>query len=186
MKIETCQMHGQVLFYWMKRPPDGYTMSGVRRTRKQTTSRPCNAWPDMRKRMSDAAKRKAKQKWAIEKTKLDNARRLRGIFFIELEDEDFKDILKNARRKLEIPMPAASPCKIKQRWWNPPRYRESQDETCLYCRSLRVHENSIGRSSLKVSWGSHCSKRSKFPQSLQFNPMPQALKILDAKAAVEN
>ena len=61
--------------------------------------------------MSDAAKRKAKQKWAIEKPKLDNARQLRGIFFIELEDEDFQDILKKAREKLEIPMPAAMPCK---------------------------------------------------------------------------
>ena len=43
--------------------------------------------------MSDASKRNAEQKWAIEKPKLDNARRLRGIFFIEPEDEDFKNIM---------------------------------------------------------------------------------------------
>ena len=43
--------------------------------------------------MSDAAKSKATQKWAIEEPKLDNARR------------------RNARRKLEIQMPAAMPCK---------------------------------------------------------------------------
>ena len=61
--------------------------------------------------MSDASKRKEKQKWAIEKPKLDNARRLRGIYFIDHEDKEFKDIMKNARRKLEIPMPAALPCK---------------------------------------------------------------------------
>ena len=61
--------------------------------------------------MSDAATRKAKQKWAIEKPKLDNARKLRGIFFIEPEDEDFENIMTNARRKLEIPMLAAMPCK---------------------------------------------------------------------------
>ena len=60
--------------------------------------------------MSDAAKSKAKQKWAIEKPKLDNARQLRGIFFIEPDDEEFKHTMKNARRKLEIPMPAAMPC----------------------------------------------------------------------------
>ena len=30
--------------------------------------------------MSDAAKRKEKQKWAIEKPKLENGKRLRGIF----------------------------------------------------------------------------------------------------------
>ena len=36
---------------------------------------------------------------------------LRGIFFIEPDDEEFKRTMKNARRKLEIPMPAAMPCK---------------------------------------------------------------------------
>ena len=61
--------------------------------------------------MSDAAKRKAKQKWIIEKPKLDNARQLRGIFFIEPDDEEFRHTMRNARRKLEIPMPAAMPCK---------------------------------------------------------------------------
>ena len=59
-------------------PPDGYTWSGERLTRKQTTSRPDNVWPYMWKHMSDAAKSKAKQKWAIKKPKLDNARQLRG------------------------------------------------------------------------------------------------------------
>ena len=44
--------------------------------------------------MSDASKRKKKQKWAIEKPRLDNARRLRGIYFIDLEDGEFKDIMK--------------------------------------------------------------------------------------------
>ena len=61
--------------------------------------------------MSDATKSKAKQKWAVEKPKLDNARQLRGIFFIELEDEKFKHTMKNARRKLGIPIPAAMPGK---------------------------------------------------------------------------
>ena len=57
--------------------------------------------------------RKAKQnkKWAIEKPMLDNARQSRGIFFIGSEDEESIHIIKNARRKLEIPMPAAMPCK---------------------------------------------------------------------------
>ena len=61
--------------------------------------------------MSDAAKKKAKQKWAVEKSKLDNARQLREIFFIEPNDEEFKLTMKAARRKLEVPMPAAMPCK---------------------------------------------------------------------------
>ena len=64
----------------------------------------------MWKHTSDAAKSKAKQKWAVEKPKLDNVRQLHGIFFIAPDDEEFGHTMKNARRKLEIPMPAAMPC----------------------------------------------------------------------------
>ena len=32
------------------------------------------------------------------------------LFFVDPEDKEFKDIMKKARRKLEIPMPAAMPC----------------------------------------------------------------------------
>ena len=64
--------------------------------------------------MSDASKHKEKQKWAIEKPKLDNARSLRGIYFIDLDVEEFKDIMNNARRKFEMPMPAAIPCKLQR------------------------------------------------------------------------
>ena len=62
--------------------------------------------------MSDASKKKAKQRWAIEKPKLDNARQLRRVFFIERNDEEFKLTMKAARRRLEVPMPAAMPCNI--------------------------------------------------------------------------
>ena len=84
---------------------------GRRLTRKQTTSRPDNVWQNMWKHTSDAAKSKAKQKWAVENPKLDHARQLRGIFFSEPEDEEFRHIIKNACKKLEVPMPAATPCK---------------------------------------------------------------------------
>ena len=56
--------------------------------------------------------RKQKQRWAVVKPKLDDARQMRGIFFIEPNDEEFKLTMKAARRKLEVPMPAAMPCKI--------------------------------------------------------------------------
>ena len=66
----------------------------VRLTRKQTTSRPDTLWPEIWKDMSDASKRKEKQNWAIDKPKLDNARMLCGIYFIDPDDEEFKDIMK--------------------------------------------------------------------------------------------
>ena len=61
--------------------------------------------------MGRNAKLKEKHKWSDEKPKLDNARRLRGIYFIDPEDKDFKENTKNARKKLETPMAPAMPCK---------------------------------------------------------------------------
>ena len=98
-----------------EKPPDGYTWFRERLTKKQTTSRPDYLWPEIWKDMSEAARRKEKQQWAVEKPKLDNARRLRGIYFTDPADAEFKDTLKNARRKLEVPMPVAMPCKIRRR-----------------------------------------------------------------------
>ena len=56
-----------------------------------------------------------KHKWAFEKAKLDNARRLRGICFIDPEDKEFKENINNARRKLETPMAPAMPCKTSKK-----------------------------------------------------------------------
>ena len=62
--------------------------------------------------MGKNAKLKEKQKWSHEKIHLDNARKLRGMYFINPEDKEFKETIKNARKKLETPMAPAMPCKI--------------------------------------------------------------------------
>ena len=49
-------------------------------------------------------------KWSNEKPHLENARKLRGIYFIDPEDKEFKETIKNARKKLETPMAPAMPC----------------------------------------------------------------------------
>ena len=38
---------------------------------------------------------------------------MRGIYFIDPEDEEYKEIINNARRKLKVHMDAAVPCKKK-------------------------------------------------------------------------
>ena len=48
----------------------------------------------------------------MKKPKLDNARKLRGIYFIDPEAKEFKETIKNARKKLETPVAPAMPCKI--------------------------------------------------------------------------
>ena len=94
-----------------EKAPDGYTWSGWRLTRKQLTSRPDHLWPELWKTMGRNAKLKEKQKWSEEKIHLDNARKLRGIYFIDPEDKEFKETIKNASKKLETPMAPAMPCK---------------------------------------------------------------------------
>ena len=113
--------------------------------------------------MSDASKRKEKQKCAIEKPKLDNARRLRRIYFIDLDDEEFKDTMKNVRRKLEVPMPAAMPCKLQRE-----KYRET-------CRTIGGHKTKYA---CIVEADDHNLVH-------KFVATSQVMKIPDAKAAVE-
>ena len=54
--------------------------------------------------MGRNAKLKDRHKWSHEKPKLDNARKLRGNYFIDPEDKEFKETIKNARKKLETPL----------------------------------------------------------------------------------
>ena len=161
-----------------------------RLTRKQTTSRPDNVWPDMWTHMSDAAKKKAKQKWAIEKPKLDNARQLRGIFFIEPNDEEFKLTIKAARRKLEVPMPAAMPCKIPIKS-SGETHRSIGKRKTKYACVVDADESTRPRLEGAVHKHHQDHLTEKGMNSLnhynlvhKFIPMPQAMKIPDAKAAV--
>ena len=141
--------------------------------------------------MSDASKRKAKQKWIIEKPKLDNARRLRGIFSIEPDDEEIKHTMKKDRRKLKIPMPAAMPCKTRFNCCGETCRNIGKHKTKYACivdadESMRkrlegvphrYHEDHISARGTK--------SLSHYNLVHKFIPMPQALKIPDAKAAVE-
>ena len=93
---------------------DGSTGSGERLTRKQLTSRPDHLWPELWKSIGKNAKLKEKQNWSNEQLQLENARKLRGIYFIDPEDKEFKETSKNARKKLETPMAPAMPLQDKQ------------------------------------------------------------------------
>ena len=116
--LETCQIPwtGFTQFTTLdEKAPDGYTWSGERLTRKQLASRPDHLWPELWKSMGKHAKLKEKQKRSNEKLHLENARKLRGIYFIDPEDKEFKETIKNARKKLETPVALASPCNIMEK-----------------------------------------------------------------------
>ena len=78
-----------------EKPPDGYMWSGGRLTRNSLQG---HLWPEIWKTMGRNAKLKEKQKWSNEKSHLEKARKLRGIYFIDPEDKEFKETIKNARK----------------------------------------------------------------------------------------
>ena len=59
--------------------------------------------PEVWTKIGSPAQIREKQEVAKEKPKLGNARRLGGIDFIDPDDEEYKEILKHARRVLERP-----------------------------------------------------------------------------------
>ena len=94
------------------KPPQGFLWSAERLTRKQLASRPDLLWPELCEKMGKNAKLKKQQKWSHEKPHLDNARKLRRIYFIDPEDkEQFKETMKNARKKMETSVAPAMHCK---------------------------------------------------------------------------
>ena len=144
----------------------------------------------MLKFMSDAAKKEAKQRWAIEKPKLVNARQLRGIFFIEPNDEEFKLTMKAARGKLEVPMPAAMPCKIPIKN-SGEAHRSIGKHKTKYACVADADESTRPRPEGAVHKPPQDHIIAKRMKSLihyslvhKFIPMPQALKIPDVKASV--
>ena len=62
--------------------------------------------------MGKHTKVKEKQKWSEEKFHFENARKVRGICFIDSKDTEFKKTIMNAREKLETSVVLAMPCKI--------------------------------------------------------------------------
>ena len=104
-------------------------------TRKQLRSRPDHLWPEIWKTMGRNAKLKEKQVWSHEKLHLENARKLRGIYFIDPEDKEFKETIKNARTKLDTSVAPAMPCKIVKKNCGSGGSHKIKNKTCVYSGS---------------------------------------------------
>ena len=195
MGQEICLILGQVslsLFYQKRHLQTIFLWSGEGLTRRQLTSRPDHLWPELWIKMGRNAKLKEKHKWSDEKPKLDNATRLRGIYFIDPEDKEFKETLKKARRKLETSMAPAMLCKTsKNSQHGATRGKTNEIKSKLAC-ILEASEST--RLRMEESLPNHHEDHNagKGDNSLQHEnlvhkliPMVQAMKILAAKAAVD-
>ena len=135
---------GFTQFTFLKeKPPTGYMWSRRRLAKIQRTTRPDHVWPEVWTTIGKAALNREEQEWAREKPKLDNTRRMRGIYFIGPDDDDYKETLKNAKRNLERPMAPTMPCKrqssITKVVAKPKKTSEKNSKTIyekLYCGTL--------------------------------------------------
>ena len=107
--------------------------------------------------MGKNAKLKEKQKWSEEKLRLENARKLRGIYFIDPEDTEFKETIKNARKKLETSVAPAMPCKIMKNCGNGVSDKNKTKLACI----LEANESTIMRmgNSIPSNHEPYCRKR---------------------------
>ena len=102
-----------------------------------------------------------------------------------------KHIMKNARRKLEIPLPAAMLCKLQRDKYRENCWAVGQNNTKYVCiveanDSMRIRmEGSRLKNHEDHTAGTRMNSLSHYNMVHKFTPMPQALKIPDAKAAVE-
>ena len=190
MGLETCQIHGKVshnLLYWKEKLQTDLCGPG-RLTRKQLTSRPDHLWPELWKSMEKHAKLKEKQKWSEEKIHLENARKLRGIYFIDRDDEEFEETIKNARKKLETSMAPAMPCKNVKKCGSGASNKIKTKLACI----LEADESTRMRMGSSIPHHHEDHIAGKGENSSQhknlvhkFVPMPQPSKIPAAKAAVD-
>ena len=173
-----------------EKPPEGYVWFGERLTRRQATSRPDHLWPELWTKLGRNAKLREMQTWSIEQPKLDNARRLRGIYFTGPEDEEFKETIWNARKKLEKPMAPAVPCKTCKKSKHGEIRSKTNDFKSKFACILEASEFTRMRmeESRPNYYEYHVAGRGD--NSLQhyslvhkFIPMPRAMKIPTAKAA---
>ena len=130
--------------------------------------------------MGKNAKLKEKQQWSHEKPHLDN-----------VEDKEFKETIKNARKKLETPMAPAVPCKISKNIKKCGNVESIKVKSKLAC-VLEAGESTRLRIGEKLQTHHEDHIAGKGHNLLQhynlvhkFIPMPQAMKIPAAKAAVD-
>ena len=173
-----------------EKPPDGYMWGPEERlTRKQLTSRPDYLWTGLWDKIGKNAKLKERQRWSHEQPQLDNARKLRGISFIDPEDKDSMRPSRMRVRSWKHQLLLLLPCKIMKK--NCGSGGSNKIKTKLAC-ILEASESTRLRmgESLPNHHEDHIA--GKGDNSLQhynlvhkFITMPQAMKIPAAKAAAD-
>ena len=172
LEIENCQIRGQVSQvspYSKKNHKMDFHGPGRDWKENKRTSRLDRVWPEMWKHMSDASKRKEKQKWSIEKPKLDNARKSRGFFcslILMMRNSRISWKMRVESWKFRCLPQCLANFNVTSTG-NLSRWKEVQDKRHLHCRGRWIYKEAHGRISSQESWWPFCRKRNEFSESLQ-------------------
>ena len=114
---------------------------------------------------------------------------MRGIYFIDPEDKEFKETIKNARKKLETPVAPATPCKIVKKNCGSDASNKVKSKLACILEASESTRLRMGES-LPNYHQDHIAGRGDnslhhYNLVHKFMPMPQATKIPTAKAAVD-
>ena len=133
------------------------------------------------------SEKESKAKVGYRETKVRECQTIEGIYSFEPDDEEFKPIMKNARWKLEVPMPAAMRCKAPVDGCGETCRSIGKRKTKYACivdtdESMRTRLESVPQRYHE----DHITAKGVNPLSHynfehKFIPMPQALKMPDAK-----
>ena len=151
---------------------DGYMRSGGRLTKNSS-----NFWtwsPVTRNLVRHVGSSSTKEKSSNGPSRNRRVReKLRGIYFGDPDDEEFEETIENARNKLELPVEAAMPCKLKT-MKSSFRHREtcgeSDNRKSNHAYIVEAHESArkrVERTFTQRSWRSHCREGGQFIGSLQ-------------------
>ena len=139
--------------------------------------------------MGKNANLKGKQKLSNEKFHLDNARKLRGIYYFDPEDKEFEETIKNARKKLETSVAPAIPCKIMKKHCGTGGSNKIRTKLACFLEADESTRLRIGNSVPNYHEDHIAGKGDNSLQHYnlvhKFIPMPQAMQIPAAKVAVD-
>ena len=191
MGQEICLIHGQVshnLLYWKKNLLKGIRGPGETDKKAANIQARLFCGQNSGRNWEEMPSWRRSKKWSHQKLHLDDARKLRGNYFIDPEDKELKETIKNARMPVSPAMPSKT---SKNSQHGVTRGKSNKIKTKLAC-ILEASESTRLRMGESLPNHREDHIAGKGNKSLQhynlvhkFIPMSQAMEIPAAKAAVD-
>ena len=96
------------------KPPKGYVWSVERLTKIQATTRPDYLWSEIWSKKGKSRSEESKARMGRRESRARKCSKNESIYFTDPEDGEYKEWIKNTRKKSEVPMEAAMLCKKKR------------------------------------------------------------------------